>query len=418
MRPLQRRRILLILVSTLVQNLAFALPTPPQKTATIQIRVRLAEAVSEARVHGYDLKIYSRNQIVAAPLREGEWEFHCEDGRIRATQANGSATLDLPEPVSLRTPAGFLSFMGRPYRQKIMIYSQGSLCEVINQLNLEKYLQGLVNAEFSSRWNESSISAQVVAARTYAYFQILQARENRNAHFDVDATVTDQVYDGSMREDPRASRIVKKTVGEILTVGPSAAPRPIKAFYHSTCGGITELPQHVWGKAFPGFKHAVICHFCSKSPRFHWRLDLGAGEITKAIRKSARTEGIPPGWPKNALRLLQTSEISRIEVSARDDEERVSQLLTLWWNPWTSRYYSFPLSGAKFRSWLGSARFQSAWFDVRPDGAGSSWTIEGRGYGHGVGMCQWGAKTMGEKGYTTAQILHYYYPDAILRKLW
>jgi len=185
---------------------------------TSRIRVRLSEGASVARIHGMDLKFYQKARAAGAPIialtasRESDWELHCQDGRVRAQKINsdaegqiGEQTLELQEPVTIRSASGFISYGGKPYREELQIHSAGSLCEVVNTVDLEKYLEGLVNAEFNSRWNEEAIGAQVVAARTYALYQIRQASAE-DMHYDVDASTSDQVYDGSIREDRELRR--------------------------------------------------------------------------------------------------------------------------------------------------------------------------------------------------------------------
>jgi stage II sporulation protein D len=271
-------------------------------------------------------------------------------------------------------------------------------------------------------------------------------------HYDVDASTSDQVYDGSIREDVRAARVVGKTRGLVLTVGTGAARVPLKAYYHSTCGGATELPEKVWGSASPGFHRGVRCPFCAYSPRAHWDLDVSAEEIVKSLRRTVHNEGPLQGWgsasntfgsstgklstsslgnlsrksSSNWSRLLE-GRVTGIRVGSLDSSGRVNELFVSFYNPGSkfglTRAARTPvsgelaISGPKFREIIGSAKFRSAAFQVAMEGQGV-WHFQGRGNGHGVGMCQWGAKVMGEKGYKTASILKFYYPDATLQKLW
>ena len=117
------------------------------------------------------------------------------------------------------------------------------------------------------------------------------------------------------------------------------------------------------------------------------------------------------GWPRD-LR----GHLTSLQVGSYDNSGRVSQV----WVYFSGSSQPFPVSGPKFREIMGSAKFKSAAFQVHSEYGlgGLSWHFTGRGNGHGVGMCQWGAKVMGERGYKTAAILHFYYPDATLRKLW
>lgn len=397
------------------------------------IRVRLAEGATAVAVRGFDLRISdarSGTKAVAAPDRLSQWDFRCRGDRIRAIRRGGKA-LELRSPAVIRSPTGFLRAFDRPYRDSVVIYSAGMFCEVINEVDVEKYLDGLVNSEFSSKWSEEAIAAQVVAARTYALFQLRSARAvTPRAHFDVDATDKDQVYDGSLREDFRASRSVERTRGMVLTVGPDRSPEPLKAFYHSTCGGVTELPQNVWGKPRPGFKKIVQCPFCKSSPKFHWELQLDPAEIAQAFLKRGALSG-PGGidnglekrWPRDWMDIVRGSRLLGIRVDERDPSGRATRVSTVWWH--RKALVDLSMSSNQFRSWLGAGRFRSTFFEVShltttagPAPGDGVWRFQGRGNGHGVGMCQWGAKVMGEKGFTMVSILKRYYPDAVLRRMW
>ena len=298
-----------------------------------------------------------------------------------------------------------------------MVYSSGSLCEVINQINLEKYLEGLVNAEFSSRWNQEAIGAQVVAARTYALFQIRQARAD-GARFDIDATTHDQVYDGSMKEDPRAARIVEKTRGWVLTVRTPHGIEPLKAYYSANCGGMTELPSEVWGTSNTGFRR-VACPYGRNSPGARWSFDLSSAQIIGALRSAAHGAADTSRWPRDWRKLLFHATLKGIQTAGEDPSGRVEKIyLTFELN---GRQREWPMTGARFREWLGPARFKSTAFAIHLaslSSRGLLWHFTGRGNGHGVGLCQWGAKAMGERGFKTAAILKFYYPGAELRKLW
>lgn len=429
--------------------LAFAFAFPALAWASLippsfptRVRVRLAEASPRAVVRGFDLRFFesvdaggrgnpgANRKLAATPDRASEWELRCQEGRIRAVPTAGTqgGTLDLKEPVRIMSPAGFVRLDGRPYREDLEVRSVGSLCEIVNHVELEKYLDGLVNSEFNSRWSEEAIGAQVVAARTYALHQILLARAEAR-HYDLDSTTRDQVYDGTHREDPRSSRAVERTRGWVLTVGPQAKPAPLKAFYHSTCGGMTELPEHVWGAPFAGFKRAVRCPYCHVSPAYRWKLELGARDVARAFELAAASgdenAGFARNWPRGWRSAVRGGELEDVRAGSANAEGRIATVATVWRVPsarGSVERMTLEISGAKFREWLGPARFRSASFQVHRIQPGKPpaprWLFQGRGNGHGVGMCQWGAKAMGERGFKTAAILRHYYPDAVLRKLW
>ncbi len=387
-----------------------------------RIRVRLGDAIPVVAVRGYDLKIYQTRKnskaLVDAPVQATSWEFRCEGDRVQAVSARGGQTLNLEGPVSITTPAGILSLANRPYRDEIRIYPVGSFCEVVNELGIESYLLGLVNSEFNSKWNEPATEAQVVAARTYAFYQIRSARLQFNSpHFDVESTVRDQVYDGYLREDYRGSRAVQKTRGMVLlTPVAGKGLQPIKAFYSSTCAGHTELPQNVWGGTFPGFKHAVNCPFCKQSPAISWNLDLSYAELARLILGGAANDGAPASWPRGwrSFKALQS-----VQAGAWTPNARRTDVVTSWTNGF-GQSIQLRIPAATFRNWIGTGRFKSTAFDVQTVSIHGAlgWHFNGRGNGHGVGMCQWGAKVMGDQGYSMSAILAHYYPDEVLRKLW
>jgi len=383
------------------------------------IRVRIAEGAPVVRISGHALTFGSSgsDRVIAAQGGHGAvadsetWELRCQDDRVRAVRVGGGPgrMLDLASPARVRSATGFVRLTDRPYRELVRVHAAGSLCEVVNELSIEKYLSGLVNAEFNSRWNEEAIAAQVVAARSYALYQIEDARRE-GLHFDVDSTVWDQVYDGAAREDARAEKVVRKTRGIALTVGPAASPVPIKAFYHSTCAGHTETPEQVWGRAYPGFGRGVACPFCANSPVMYWNIEMSPEELTQVIRKGATAEGILP----SSLQGLRGMQLTTLAVSRTDAAGRVVQVLSRW-RTRLGTIQEWTFSGARLRSWLGAARFRSTAFNIYQAGF---FRFEGRGNGHGVGLCQYGAKGMGEQGYRMAAILKHYYPDAVLRRLW
>ncbi len=407
-------------IGILTMSLAFGAKIPPQEyTSQIRIRVRLTEAIPRVRVRGFDLRIHEMAKVAARTDGLSEWELTCFHGMIRAISTHSVKWLDLHEPVTVESPAGFLNFQNRPFRQILHISSVGSQCEVVNEVELEKYLDGLVNAEFSAKWNAKAMAAQVIAARTYAVHRMGQARLNPGSRFDIDATVRDQVYDGSMREDFRASRAVDRTRGLVLMTQFQEKGEkkwiPLKAFYHSTCGGATEFPERVWGNPYPGFKKVVRCPFCAVSPSFRWSAEISNSQMAEVVQRGVAQDGVQRNWPKAALEFLRHGTLASLFVSRWGTEGRAAQVTVVW--HWGQSEIQLPIPAPRFRGWFGASVLRSTFFQISPISQGH-WRFDGRGSGHGVGLCQWGAKNMGERGYSAASILHYYYPGSTIRKLW
>lgn len=417
---------LFILLGSIAAQAAIIPPT--HFAASSRIRVRLAESEPAVSIRGYDLKIQDGTE--ATPTQSSgrtlskladisEWSLRCHGDRVRALIPKSGQLLELHSPVIVSSPAGMIRFHSRPYRDEIRVYAKGSRCEVINELDIEKYLTGIVNAEFSSQWNEEAVKAQVIAARTYAYFQLKSVRSHTPfSHYDVDASVKDQVYDGYGSEDFRGSRAVEKTRGIVLMVSNPGSPgqlEPLKAFYHSSCAGTTELPENVWGSHFTGFNQSVSCPFCKQSDKVAWNMDLGKIEVQKAIIKGAQSQGAPKGWPKGWREILAQGELQDLRAGNVDRAHHRLEIGTVW--SWRGSRYELPMSGVRFRDWIGTSRLKSTVFDLARSGS-DTWHFVGRGNGHGVGMCQLGAKFLGETGFKTASILKHYYPDAVMAKMW
>ena len=366
--------------------------------APIRIRVRVGQELPAVRIRGFDLRWGGTSVASRRWDQMTEWGLRCPGRRVEAVQVGGEAKFHAQGQLRVETPAGFLHWEGRPFRESLTVIADGrGRCQVVNHLDLEKYLDGLVNSEFSSAWAEGAVEAQIIAARTYALHQIREAVGRPGRAFDVESSVRDQVYEGSAKEDWRASRLVQRTRGLILAVKRRGRNEPLKAFYHSTCGGTTELPQKVWGRGFPGFRKRVACSYCRVSPKFEWSWEATAGDLQRLASPQADPASI------------------RIRIPSVDPEGRATRLVLSWKEKGQTR--ARQMSPVEFRNRIGSTTVLSARFRVQ-ELEGGGVRLDGRGYGHGVGLCQWGAKVMGEQGKAAEEILRHYYPAAELRKLW
>jgi stage II sporulation protein D len=416
---------------------ALASPAP-------KIRVRVVDGVTAFNVRGFDLRLQSadrydlriqqssasRSAVETRADRVSEWKLRCpKSGMVEAIQLGKAKqplrTVHFHGPVTLESPSGFVTAEGRSYREKILVHAipgkSGWRCDAVNHVDIESYLDGLVNAEFSASWSPAAIDAQVIAARTYAFFQMkTMAAKKGGSHFDLDSTTKDQVYDGSKREDYRSRRSANRTRGMVLKAKRSDV-WPIKAYYHSTCGGKTELPEVVWGGSSRGFKRRVHCHHCKSSPSYVWDVPIAMNEIALGIWKGARSLGaadreITRHWPVSWERDLRSSRLLELKVATLNESGRAEKVTSRWRNA-EGREFVLSVPGPLFRSWIGPSRLKSTVFQALAAG-GDRWVLRGRGFGHGVGLCQWGAKTMGELGRSSREILKTYYPDAVIAKAW
>lgn len=406
--------ILLLFLFNFVQSAVADIPSQ-------MIRVRLQEVPSQ---QGFNEGVGGVGMTVSAWTAQGEgvqwrsqgaseWKVVCGPQGILAIPQGSSpgAKQALGFEASFRVSQGVLTLGSRAYRGELRIHEKGGHCEIVNHLPLENYLEGLVNTEFSSKWKEEAIAAQVVAARSYAYSQMSQARRHPSSYYDVENTVHDQVYEGALKEDLKATEMVRRTQGLVLVIPlkgkRGGEDKPIKAFYHSTCGGQTEIPEHVWGPAYRGFLKSVKCPFCVNSPKFKWEYSLSEKNLTEIllqeVEKSRRKD---PQLKLLQLKSLQTNTTGR-----------VAELLILWDS--AKGPFTQVLKGSAFRNAIGPTRLRSTSFtaDVFGETPVRQWRFKGVGNGHGVGMCQWGAKIMGDRGFKMDQILKFYYPEAVLKKM-
>ena len=274
----------------------------------------------------------------------------------------------------------------RPYHGILTGYLQkdGSLL-LVNELSIEDYLVGLVQGEISAKWPLESIKAQAVAARTYA---LQKQRQRANARlYDLEITVADQVYEPKEGSDPILEEAIRETRGEILWYFDF-----FPAYFHSCCGGQTELAGRVWDRE--DTSSSIIDPYCRQCPNTRWEVRIHPKELLTKLRSQG----------------LEGTKIVLIQAEKFDHSPRTATVMI------TTDVSTLFLRATDLRNILGTSTLKSAWFDVSM--SPRNITFSGKGYGHGVGMCQWGAKGMAEAGKNYREILEFYYPKAALRKIY
>lgn len=258
---------------------------------------------------------------------------------------------------------------------------------VVDELPIEEYLIGLLGSELFPNWPSETMKAQSVAARTYAMTRINGARRATHPkEFDIVSSVLAQVYHGAHRENPRLANAVSATRGEVLKRNGRIFP----AYYHSCCGGRTEHASNVWpGSAGPP---TVSDKYCANSPRRSWQLKMGIIELSNILSRGGLIEG----------------KITTIATTPLEDSPRVDMLII------EDSAGLKMIKATRVRKAIGYERLRSTWFDINLKRG--TVTFDGHGFGHGVGMCQWGAKGMADAGKNYREILKHYYPDAKIVK--
>jgi stage II sporulation protein D len=272
-----------------------------------------------------------------------------------------------------------------PVSGLVHVVRRGKTFLVINQVDLEEYVKGVVPAEVNSTWPLEMLKAQAVAARTYAlYQQMLSATRD----YDVAATVQDQVYRGKNGIDAAVLRAVEETRGLVLTYQNA----PIYAAFSSTAAGLTEDAMNVWSKEYPYLK-GVECPFDLESPYYQWTVSFRLDNLEQNLRQQGFSVGT----------------IVAITPVAFSRGGRVAKLLV------AHSGGELILRGEELRKAVGYSIVPSTQFTI--DSVGRDVVLSGYGAGHAVGMCQWGAKELAELGYPFSTILQYYYPGTDLQNM-
>lgn len=299
--------------------------------------------------------------------------------RVDVRLADGKLTVDgAPLPIAavrFRDTSGApLLANGVRVRGDVVVLPQKRALLAVNVLPLEDYLEGVIGSEMPKSFPPEALKAQAIAARTYALHRKLSQLERP---YYVESSVISQVYRGLAAADPRTREAVEATRGQVLTF----QLQPIEAYFHASCGGTTESGQDALGREQPYLK-PVQCP-CGRLASSHWHLELRAAEL-----------GAAPG-AKAALAVeerTRTGRARRVQLGGRS------------------------LDAVRLRERLGYMRLKSLAFEVTPTKGGVA--VEGRGFGHGAGLCQWGARLLAEDGWGAERILAHYYPGAELQTLY
>ncbi len=275
-----------------------------------------------------------------------------------------------------------ISISGRKYRGDIeLVRGKNGRLLAVNYINLEDYVKGILYHEVSHYWPQEALKTQAVACRAYAVYQM---RLNVRKDFDVTNDVYSQVYGGKTSERSRTNYAVDQTEGQVLAYEGKIFP----AYFHATCGGHTQDAAALWNIDLAPLR-GVSCNFCKESPHFSWHRVVLLSRIKEALLK-AGYQGC--------------GAIENVAIIKMDPSGRVKDLLI------TTSKSNIKISGKDFRSIVGPDIIRSLNFKVSI--IGETADFNGLGWGHGVGLCQWGEYFMAKEGYDYKRILEYYYPGS------
>ncbi len=287
--------------------------------------------------------------------------------------------------VKLNNPNELIEINGRKFKGGLEIIKRDNgAVSVINYLPLEDYVKGISIRETSHYWPMAALKAEAVAFRTFALYR---AEQFKNKEWDVTDDVYSQVYGGQEAERYRITEAVDKTKGEALYYNGKILP----AFYHSTCAGATEDALVLWNVNLAPLK-GVVCGFCKDSPHFSWKTTVAKDKIKELLKKQGR----------------KIDKLEEIVVSGREISGRIINLNIV------TVEKDIEISAKDFRNLIGPDIIRSTNFKISLNNG--DLIFDGLGWGHGVGLCQWGAYFMAKTGADYLKILKYYYPGSRLNK--
>ena len=292
---------------------------------------------------------------------------------------------------------------GKRYRGKIQISSSSNSIDVINLLNLEDYVKGVLAKEMPLGKNEENLEALkalAVCVRTYA----IQKMKDGKIYFDLYADTRDQVYGGVDAESPISNRAADETKNIILKHNDN----PAIVYYHSTCGGCTEASENVFTKVQLPYLISIKDGDepnCKISPRFQWEERYSRELIISRLKSYSLLDNLNYSLEDiSIISRFSSGRVNEMEIEVISDGGEKKSII---------------IKGNEIRSIIRNADGKSILWSTMFDVSLKSNSVElsGNGFGHGVGLCQWGAISLSRKGWDFKEILNHYYPGTKAEKM-
>ncbi|MEL7037021.1 MAG: SpoIID/LytB domain-containing protein [Cyanobacteria bacterium J06592_8] len=342
--------------------------------ASVLMRIAVTEDASQVKVGSSTQAVVrdANGQTVGQISPQGGLVAQPKSGQISLGEWQGNQLWIEP------TANGHVWIGEGWYRGRVLLVPKEGGITAVNYVDLEQYLYSVLGAEMDGGWPQEALKAQAVAARTYALYK----RERSNGVYDLGDDQNWQVYRGLSTESGGTQAAVQATAGQVLTHN----GRIILAVFHSSSGGHTENVEDVWNDPLPYLRG--VPDYDKGSPVFEWTETFSQADLSERISGVGNITSMTPE---------QTTEFGSI-LSMKVVGDSGTQTMT----------------GEAIASALG---LRSTRFRVNRQPNSTNFTIVGRGFGHGVGLSQWGAYNLAQAGYTYYQILMHYYRDTTLSRI-
>ncbi|MDR1259904.1 MAG: SpoIID/LytB domain-containing protein [Endomicrobium sp.] len=291
-------------------------------------------------------------------------------------------------PIKIESLDEIIFIESKPYRGYFIVKeSNDSKLNVINVLSIEDYIKGVLPKEIGSDWELEALKAQAVISRTYA---ISNLNKHLSQGFDLCSTTHCQVYGGAGVETDTCNKALLLTQHEFLTYNRKFA----NTVFHANCGGHTENPKYIWNwKIVPPYLKGVKCYYCKNAPYTNWEKTLDESFIRKKL-----------------LNNNNIGKIKNIKIIDKTNIGTAKKIEILHSNG------KLILNAYKFRLIVDAWQIKShSFYSIK--NYNNKFNFKGKGWGHKVGLCQWGAKFMAEKGKNYRDILYYFYPGTKISKI-
>jgi stage II sporulation protein D len=330
-------------------------------------------------------------RLSCAALPEGGMDLPVLVATVQAGENGlglGSTTLAARE-ITLSPKAANMVALDRaryPGAIRATMLDDGSLI-VVNLVDMETYLGGVVASEMPQSWPLQAVKSQVIAARTYALYK---KKVRKDLPYDLESTTMDQVYQGRVAPSETLKAALAETRGVIMLHQEGLFP----AYFHSTCGGHTVCAAVGLASSEAPFVPSVECTGCARSPHYTWTREITRQQLCECLQRA----GVDVG-----------ADLT-LQLKIADDVGTVRSVAI------TSGGRTVEVTGDKFQAAFGPKPLKSKRFTLTQ--AGDKVILRGKGWGHGVGLCQWGSRGLAAGGQRYDQILSHYYGGVELARFY